>query len=314
MSFRLNLGRTIHEGLGFAAGHFGEVLRLSWLPLAVLVIGGPLYWNWLWANDPGQGGGVFIPLYFALVFLPLLLVCQASITVALTGTAYRGAPPHHRSIHFAFWGRELQFVLASILVLGLVILLSYGPLQIGARMIDSFASEQEQTTAFFFDEGSLHGGDTNLLFPDGHPIRSAVPWLIWASFGIFVVISLRLFSLPYAVASGVRRPFGVAWRAGKGFNVLRLAIVAAVILLVQVLAFFAAQVGLFIGQFAGQLMFMVVDVVLKFGVQGANWAAGIGQIVALAVSIVIALMLLAFANGIYAGIGASIVRQSEEAA
>lgn len=316
MRARIDIIHAVHDGLGFAAGHFSEVLRLSWLPLLIAMLSGPLLWNAGWANPPQDGTAIFIPFFFALVYAPVVLVTQASVMVALVGTVVSGAPPHHRSAHFAFGPRELLFLLSAVLSAGVLLLLTAGPTLLVSGWIEGFAAEREQLEVFRFDDGSLHGGERNVLFPGGHPLRSLQPFLGFLAAGILVYLTLRLFLLPIFVAAGVRAPLAKTWRASGGANVLRLLLLLVLFVIVQyavgVSGRFIGGLGLWFASLIGMVPAMLETWGLTFADPG--WSERVAGWLGIGVSGAITLLLAVFSVGLFAGLTGAVVRQVEAAA
>ena len=309
MSTKIDISNAMHDGLGFTARRFSEVLRIAWFPyllLFLLMLGisfglAPS----LNFQDPRS-----LPVLRA-IFFPVVLIVNAVAMVALIRMAVLGTAPHGRSLHFSVGPREVLFVLAGLFSIMVVGLLAFGPSTYLLQLIDSFALEREGQTAFFFTEGSLHEGSENLLYANGHPIRQ---WLPVVQIGALVVLgylTLRMFMLPVFVAAGSATPFRSALRASAGLNAIRLLLLFLVMVLIYVAAYFSARI---VGDFAmasGALFSGVVYVADSWGLDFATpvWAERLQVGFAFVIGGVFAVVTQSFTAGLIAGFTGAIARQ-----
>ncbi|NNU14973.1 hypothetical protein HK107_01375 [Parvularcula sp. ZS-1/3] len=312
MSAKINIPRAVHDALGFTAGHFGTVLRLSWFPLTfvfvvlTLMIGplGEAYEG----GDQGRSNMIWL-----LMTNGLTLLMQASIFVALVGTVVRGAPPHNRSLHFAFGVREVLFVLAAVASVVFLIATTLAPAQFALQFSEAFALEREAEQAFFFTEGSLHEGSKNYLFDGPHPIRQAQPYIYWGGQLLAVYVGLRILLLPFAIAGGADRPIARALRISSGLNIFRMLVIAVIIFLLQVLTNFAA--GLIADRAFDSIMLfqMMLNVFYTWGVDFATpaWANALPRFAAMTLGGVFVVVLQSFSMGLLSGFAGALILQTE---
>lgn len=301
----------MHEGLGFAAKRFSEVLRVAWFPYLVLfvlnvwlILGVAPNLDW---NNPSAG------LTLAQLYFPVALIVNATVMVALTRMAFFGEQSHRRSIHFAFGPREVLFVLASLFSILVVGGLSLGPGLFVQHLIERFAEAREVETAFFFEEGSLHEGSENLLYADGHPIRSWAPVATIAAFVLLGYLALRMAMLPFFVAAGSASPVRSSLRASSGLNVVRLLLLLLVMVIIQYAADFSADFIASFGLAVGGLFGMAVYIAQSWGLDFATpaWADRGQLIIAFGVSAMFAIVIQSFTAGLLAGFAGAVGRQVE---
>lgn len=314
MSTRLDMVRTLHDGLGFAASRYSEVLRLSWFPLLLLImipyLGRLLYGS----GHLGQDGQTLLLSAFNIAYLPVSLLAQASVMVALIGTAVSGQPPHHRSLHFSIGVREILYIITGFAAFVCLGVLVYGPWMFGTSLLNEIAREQASQEAFFFTEGSLHEGQQNLLYPDGPPAEGYLPWITGAAVVAALYVSFRLYFWPGFVAAGARQPFRKALRASAGFNIIKLIGIAVLMLGLQILVRFATNLLVGLGALMLGVYTMVLNILSNWGLGFATpeWADLLTWVTVFVVGLGVGIGLQAFAFGLLAGLTGSVIRQVED--
>ncbi|GGY41171.1 hypothetical protein [Parvularcula lutaonensis] len=310
---KIDIVGAFHDGLGFAAGRYSEVLRLSWLPIALIMLAGPGIANFAVAQGPGWG--IQPEFLFWLIFAPLSVLLQASVMVALIRTAVNGYPPHHRSAHLAIGPREFLYVLSGLLGIGMVGLLLWGPYNYSLQFLDAFARQQETIEVYRFVEGSLHQGSKNLLYEDGHPIRNLELPITVVAFAGMGYVALRLLLLPSFVAAGTGKVFRRTLKASAGFNIIRLLLVLAVLWFLFWVTSWAAQLIASLGFFIAGLFAFIPQLLGGFGLDFAaeGWISELGTWTSLLIGYGISILFEAFTLGIVSGFFGAIVRQFREA-
>lgn len=313
MSAKIDIPRAVHDALGFTAGHFGTVLRLSWFPLtfvfvALILLQGPLQAAYN-AGDTIRSQQIWL-----LISNGLTLLAQASIFVALVGTVVRGAPLHDRSFHFAFGVREVLFILTAVASVVFLLATTVLPAQFALNFSEAFALEREAEQAYFFTEGSLHEGSRNYLLDGPHPIRQWQPIILWGGGLLAVYVGLRLLLLPFAVASGADRPLARTLRISGGLNIFRMLVIAVIIYLLQAVTNFAA--GLIANQaFSAIGLFqMMLNVFYTWGIDFATpgWANALPRFAAMTLGGVFVVVLQAFSMGLLSGFAGALILQTEK--
>ncbi|MCQ8185137.1 hypothetical protein [Parvularcula maris] len=301
---RIELTHAVQDGLGFAVSRFGQALRVAWLPLALMSgaqIGLPMVWD--------DGPGTFS---FLLTQTGIVLLFQAIIMVPLVRMAAYGMPPHHRSLHLAFGKRELQYLLAAVLSVGLTAFVVTGAISGLGQLLDQFASTQELRTAYFFEEGSLHAGRSNLLYPEGYPLRRLAPALGFMGAVVVLYVSVRLYLYPAFIAAGISRPLRRALELSGGANTISLFLLLALSAAAMWGVFFA--VGLLAG-FAsiiagGVIRLAMIAQDLGIGVDAEGWAELLAGRLGMAGSFAGAFLLQLFEFAVLAGFTGAVARQT----
>lgn len=307
---KIDIPAAMHDGLGFSAKRFSEVLRIGWLPYSLLFAFGLWFALWLFPQlNPQDPRSEFI---FLALYYPVPLLINTMVMVALIQMAVRGTQ-HHRSAHLAFGLREVLFLLASLLSGGVILLLSVGPGLFLNGLIETLAVQQETQTAFFFTEGSLHEGSENLLYPEGAPVRGWSPVLAGGVIAVLAYLSLRLFLLPVLVAAGSARPLAKTWRAGAGLNVVRLFFLFVVLVIVQFATNFAADLLATLSFTIAGLFIYLVRIIQGYGLDFAVplWAQRVEVVIAFGLSGLFFVVTQCFTSGLFAGFAGAVVRQVE---
>lgn len=307
---KIDIPAAMHDGLGFSAKRFSEVLRIGWLPYSLLFA----FSVWfalgiapqLNPQDP-RAQLVVLALSYPVLLLVNVMVLVALIRMAVLGTQ------HHRSVHFAFGLREVFFLLASLLSGGVILLLSVGPGVFLSGLIEAMAVQQETLTAFYFTEGSLHEGSENLLYPEGAPVRGWMPLVLAGVLIVLGYLSLRLFMLPVLIAAGSSRPFAKTWRAGAGLNVVRLFFLFVVLAIVQFFTSFAADFIATLSFTVAGLFIYLVRIIQGYGLDFAVplWAQRVEIVIAFGFSGLFFVVTQCFAAGLFAGFAGAVARQVE---
>lgn len=183
----LSVMGVIYEALGFATAKFGTVLRVSLLPLLLLLL-----LNFVLAQlgyippssvlalridlDPGwinsfvQGLNLWgqsivtgnpLPLtdqqlqvYLGLGLIGIIL--QSSFMVPLISYAGTGEKPHHGMVHLGFGPRHLGYVIAAAISFPLIMVLMNYALYFFTQWVTTDITPILQSRQIVFEEGSLH--------------------------------------------------------------------------------------------------------------------------------------------------------------
>ncbi|ADM10422.1 trigger factor [Parvularcula bermudensis HTCC2503] len=236
----LSVMGVIYEALGFAVGHFGTVLRLSWLPVALLFLldfvmiqmglveqERPLALQFQLQPGPitqfttflAQGAATgFSPPFGPLLGGGLLIavILYASVMVPLVRYAAAGEVPHHRFMHLAFGPRHLKYVLAAAGSFAVVLIVAGALISVIGHGLGGPLRALLGQQVSSFEAGSLHAIDTAPAFGASGALVGAIDmWFL--RFGIafgtaklivaipIVLVAgyviLRLFAYPYLVAA-----------------------------------------------------------------------------------------------------------------
>jgi hypothetical protein len=300
---RIELTHAVQDGLGFAAAHFSQVLRVGWFPLALMSgaqIGLPLVWE--------EGPGSFL---FLLAQIGIVLLFQAILMVPLVRMAALGTLSHNRSLHLAIGKKEAQYLIAALLSLGLTAFVVSGALSGLGHLLDQFAATQELRTAYFFEEGSLHAGRSNLLYPDGYPLRRLAPVLGFLGAAAIIYISIRLYLFPGFIAAGIRRPLRRALEMSGGANTISVFLLLALSVAAVWGVYFAA--GLLAAP-AAMIASSVVGLAriaqdLGIGIDAEAWGLFLGVHLGMAGSFTLAFLLQLFEFALLAGFTGAVAKQ-----
>ncbi|MEO1040839.1 MAG: hypothetical protein AAFX52_00980 [Pseudomonadota bacterium] len=294
----------MHDALGFAVSRFDDVLRVAWFPLLLVALT-PLLWQQMVMSGTPR------PLVMGLsLAVPLLLT--AAYMVPLTRMAALGEATGQRSVHLAFGTRQVRFALVGLLSVFTALLVAVGPTSFGVFLTESLIQDIEVKEVFVFDEGSLHGGQVNILFADVTPLRDLQVFLNWVLMPLVLAyMGVRLFLWPFAIAAGASSPFALSLRASAGANGLRLFLIFLALALVQAVVSLGSGLVVGMGQWVGGLAEVFVSTLENFGVDGFSWASQIGRYVGVGVSYLIGICVSALTAGLVAGTAGSVIRTTD---
>jgi prepilin-type processing-associated H-X9-DG protein len=300
---RIDLTSAVQHGLGFAALRFGTALRLAWFPVALMSAAAfllpailPREWHVGWRE--------FITLGSVLFFQTIALT-------VLMRTAAMGVPPHRRSLHLAFGKKELQVLLTYLLTGLVVFVLVLLPSEFTTVLLEGLVTEGEGQMAYFFEEGSLHQGGLNYLYPDGHPGRQLFPLITYATLAGFAYLSLRLYLLPAFVAAGIRKPLRQSLAASGGANTVSVFLLVLVTV-GAVVAVFGSLV--FLGDLATAITGSVTTLTAALhdagmGFASPIWAERLAQTTGAVASLLVGFLLQVFVISLFAGFSGAVAAQ-----
>ncbi|MEO1656813.1 MAG: hypothetical protein AAFR65_03755 [Pseudomonadota bacterium] len=302
---RLDMVGVMHDALGFSVRRFDDVLRVAWFPL-VLVALSPLAWQQLVMNGAPRSFVVALS-----IVTPLLLT--AAYMVPLTRMAAHGEQASRSSIHFSFGVPQIRFALVGLLSVFAALLVALGPTSLGVSLTEAWIQDVAVQEVFVFDEGSLHGGQVNVLFADVTPMRNLQLFLNWVLTPLVLIYAgIRLFLWPFAIAAGAPSPFALSLRASAGANGLRLFLIFLALAFVQVLVSLGSGIAVGAGQWAGSLVTAFVETIGAYGVDGFRWAGRAGGFVGVSVSYIVGVLASALTAGLVAGAAGSLIRSSSD--
>jgi len=300
---QLDMVGVTQDALGFAARRFDDILRIAWFPLLLLALA-PLAWHQLVLG--GAPRGLVVALSIAA---PVLLT--AIYMVPLTRLAATGDMASSSSVQFQFGVPQIRFALVGLLSIFAALLVAVGPTSIGISFAEAWIQDVEVQQVFVFDEGSLHGGQVNVLFADVTPVRNLQLFLNWVLTPLVLAyIGVRLFLWPFAIAAGSSSPLMVSLRASAGGNGLRILLIFLALALVQLVVSLGSGIAVGMGEWVGSLATSLVETLQTFGIRGFGWAGQIGSFVGLSVSYVVGILVSAFTAGLVAGAAGSMIRAS----
>ncbi len=300
---QLDMVGVTQDALGFAARRFDDILRIAWFPLLLVALA-PLVWHHLMVG--GASRAVVIALSLVT---PVLLT--ATYMVPLTRMAATGEVGSFSSLRFQFGMPQIRFVLVGLLSVFAALLVAVGPTSIGVSVAEAWIQDVEVQQIFVFDEGSLHGGQVNVLFADVTPVRDFQLFLNWVLTPLVLTyIGVRLFLWPFAIAAGTASPLMVSLRASAGGNGLRILLIFLALALVQVVVSLGSGLAVGLGEWVGSLATSLVETLQAFGVRGFGWAGQVGGFVGLSVSYVVGILVSALTAGLVAGAAGSMIRAS----
>jgi hypothetical protein len=273
---------VLYEALGFAVTRFSTVLRVAWLPLALLLLlqGIALQLDLEAAPAAGLAAALrtepgymyqFLEAVLALspihiAFATIAVILHASYMVPLIRYASNGTMPHHGSMHLEFGWRHLKYVGASLLSFPVIAFAAsavagYGGDWAGGGL--KSALERQRTV---FEEGSLHSVETEPVFGGlqglvasldqflmrlGINVSATETVVIVPVLVVAVYLMLRLFALPYLAAAREAgdgyNSFGRSLAVSSGFNIFPLIAVMILFALVHLimLTLFWFSLGIF---------------------------------------------------------------------
>ncbi|MEM7739544.1 MAG: hypothetical protein AAF225_01935 [Pseudomonadota bacterium] len=298
---RLDMVGVTHDALGFAVSRFDDVLRVVWFPLLLVALS-PLLWKQMVISGAPRS---FI--FVLSIAVPLCLT--AAYMVPLTRMAALGETLTPKSIHLAFGVRQVRFALVALLSVFAALLVAVGPTSLGVSLTEELIQEIEITEVFVFDEGSLHGGEVNVLLADVTPLRDLQVFLSWVLMPLVLAyVGVRLFLWPFAIAAGTQSPFSLSLRVSAGGNGLRLFLIFLALAMIQVVVNLGSGIVVGMGQWVGSLAEVFVRTLENFGLDGFAWAGGVGRFVGVGASYVIGILVSALTAGLVAGTAGSVIR------
>ena len=298
---RLDMVSVTHDALGFAVRRFDDVLRVAWFPLLLVALS-PLLWQQLVMNGAPRSFVIALS-----IIAPLFLT--AAYMVPLTRMAAHGEAGSRGSLHFSFGVPQVRFALVGLLSVFAALLVAVGPTSIGVSLTEAWIQDVAIREVFVFDEGSLHGGQVNVLYADVSPMRNFQLFLNWVVAPLALIyVGIRLFLWPFAIAAGAPSPFGLSLRASAGSNGLRLFLIFLALGLAQLVVSLGSGIAVGMGQWSGEMVTNLVQMVERFGVDGLSWAGHLGGFVGASISYVIGILASALTAGLVAGTAGSIIR------
>ncbi|MEM9810473.1 MAG: hypothetical protein AAF788_04535 [Pseudomonadota bacterium] len=300
---------TLHDALGFAAGRFDDALRLAWLPLS-LITGLPFLMVRLF-----EGG--IAPSYLAGLNLFAAAFFMASFMVPLTRLAVQGEATPSASVHLSFGLRQIRFALVSLLSIVGAVAVVGGPVTLGVFFLERMVENLPLREVFVFDEGSLHGGQVNVLFPDTTGAKNLYILLVNVLFPTgLAYLFMRLFLWPFFLAAGdpgTKSPLIRSLRASAGTNGFRLFLVILMLLFVQMVIGWGAQFMAGLANWGASLVGGLLQITLDLGVDfgASRWGPGLSQGFALFIGLAMTLFVGTFSAGLAAGAAGSIIRQTD---